>query len=161
MLFTNRDARRIACRQLGNDITLEVTKHLLVRSAFWRELVRPHNRDAKACERTGGTRGDETRIHKRAGRMGGEGEEGKTRTRRQELHPALRPDAAKQARAGVNNALRRGSAISGHVPVRDFLSSAYKACGRGRAVWQELGRASKSLSSATLSRYPPCVPHAA
>lgn len=61
------------------------------------------------------------------------GEGGKTRTRRRELHPALRPDAAKQARAGVNNALRRGSAISGHVPVRDFLSSAYKACGRGRA----------------------------
>lgn len=31
MLFTNRDAHRIARHQLGNDITLEVTKHLLAR----------------------------------------------------------------------------------------------------------------------------------
>lgn len=140
MLFTNRDARRIACRQLGNDITLEVTKHLLARSFDRPFDVSSHGRITATRKRASAqadTRGWNSNTQ--AGRKDG-GKEGKTRTRRRELHPALRPDAAKQARAGVNNALRRGSAISGHVPVRDFLSSAYKACGRRRAVWQELGR---------------------
>jgi len=59
---------------------------------------------------------------------------GDTRIRQQGLHPALRPDAAKQPRAGVNNALRPATAISGHVPVRDFLSSVYKACKGGDGV---------------------------
>jgi len=59
---------------------------------------------------------------------------GDTCIRQQGLHPALRPDAAKQPRAGVNNALRPATAISGHVPVRDFLSSVYKACKGGDGV---------------------------
>jgi len=58
--------------------------------------------------------------------------------RQQGLHPALRPDAAKQPRAGVNNALRSATAISGHVPVRDFLSSVYKACQGGDGDCRQL-----------------------
>lgn len=115
----------------------------LVRSIFWCELARRYNRDAKAS-----THGDETR-HTRGERWW---EGRKTRTWRRELHPALRSDAAKQARAGVNNALRWGSAISGHVPVRDFLSSAYKACGWGGAMWQELGRA-QSLEELVIGNF--------
>lgn len=67
MLFTNHDAHRIACRQLGNDITLEVTKHLLAclfDQSFDGELARRYNRDAKACEHIR-THGDETRTYAR------------------------------------------------------------------------------------------------
>jgi len=63
---------------------------------------------------------------------------GDTCIRQQGLHPALRPDAAKQPRAGVNNALRPATAISGHVPVRDFLSSVYKACQGGDGDCRQL-----------------------
>lgn len=110
-----------------NDITLEVTKHLLARSSDQPFDVSSHGRITATRKRASAHARTGMKLELHAGvERGGRG----TRTRRRELHPALRSDAAKQARAGVNNALRRRSAISGHVPVRDFLSSAYKACGQ-------------------------------
>lgn len=129
----------------------------IVRSAFWRELVRPHNRDAKACERTRGHAG--MKLEHTSGEEGW-GKGGKRAHGAESYIPLW--DRTLRNRHELVLTMHFAEARLYPVTCRCVtsfhqltkLANGDGRCDRSSAEY----RAPKSLSSATLPRYR--VPHA-